>query len=209
MEENTKNMLAGRPYLTGSGEITTFMHHSHLLCQKYNALPEDDVSQRHQIIDDLLGQHGKNCFLQGPIQFDYGRYTKVGDNFYANFNLTVLDTCPVHIGNNVMLGPNVTLATPLHPLRWQQRNPHQQANGQETTMEYGAPITIGDNCWLASNVTVCAGVTIGNGCVVGAGAVVTHDMPDNSLILGVPARAVRQITSNDTQPYYPYWLNTV
>lgn len=204
MEENTKKMLAGKPYLAGSGELVQFMHHSHLLCQKYNALPETDTKGRDAIIDDLLGHHGKDCYLQGPIQFDYGRYTSVGDNFYANFNLTILDICPVTIGDNVMFGPNVTIATPLHPLRWQQRNPHKQDNGQDTTMEYGVPITIGDNCWLASNVTVCPGVTIGNGCVVGAGAVVTHDMPENSLVLGVPAKAVRQITSKDQRPDYPY-----
>lgn len=204
MEENTKKMLAGKPYLAGSGELVQFMHHSHLLCQKYNTLPETDTKGRNAIIDDLLGHHGKDPYLQGPIQFDYGRYTSVGDNFYANFNLTILDICPVTIGDNVMLGPNVTIATPLHPLRWQQRNPHKQENGQDTTMEYGAPITIGDNCWLASNVTVCPGVTIGSGCVVGAGAVVTHDMPENSLVLGVPAKAVRQITSKDQRPDYPY-----
>ena len=103
-----------------------------------------------------------------------------------------------------MVGPNVSLVTPIHPLRWQQRNARKQANGQFTTLEFGAPITIGNNCWLASNVTVCGGVTIGDGCVIGAGAVVTHDMPANSLVLGVPAKAVRQITAEDNLDSFPY-----
>nr|MDF9461308.1 sugar O-acetyltransferase [Lactobacillus amylovorus] len=139
-----------------------------------------------------------------PIQFDYGCFTHLGDNFYANFNLTVLDTCPITIGKNVMCGPNVSLITPLHPLMYEQRNPRKQADGEVDDIEYGAPITIGDNCWLASNVTVCPGVTIGNGCVIGAGAVVTKDVPDNSLVVGVPGKVIRKITEKDRLKDFPY-----
>ncbi len=103
-----------------------------------------------------------------------------------------------------MCGPNVSLITPLHPLMYQQRNPRMQADGKVDTVEYGAPITIGDNCWLASNITVCPGVTIGNGCVIGAGALVTKDVPDNSLVVGVPGRVVRKITEKDRLNNYPY-----
>lgn len=102
-----------------------------------------------------------------------------------------------------MIGPNVSLITATHPLQYQQRNPHQ-IDGKTYVYEYGKPITIGNNCWLGANVTVCPGVKIGDGCVVGAGAVVTSDMPDNSLILGVPAKAVRQITDNDHLDNMPY-----
>lgn len=80
----------------------------------------------------------------------------------------------------------------------------QSKNGKVDTVEYGAPITIGDNCWLASNITVCPGVTIGNGCVIGAGAWVTKDVPDNSLVVGVPGRVVRKITEKDRLNNYPY-----
>lgn len=204
MEENTKRMLAGKPYNPDTAELNSFSQTGHRLCHDYNQLYDTDTKQRQSIIDQLIGHHGNSCYLQGPIQFDYGRFTTIGDNFYANFNLTVLDTCPVTIGNNVMIGPNVSLVTPLHPLRWQQRNSRRQKDGAITALEYGAPITIGDNCWLASNVTVCGGVTIGEGCVIGAGAVVTHDMPANSLVLGVPAKAVRKITEHDQLDFYPY-----
>ena len=103
-----------------------------------------------------------------------------------------------------MCGPNTSLVTPLHPLLSEQRNARLQADGKIADIEYGAPIKIGDNCWLASNVTVCPGVTIGNNCVIGAGSVVTKDIPDNSLVLGVPGRIVRKITDKDRLDNYPY-----
>lgn len=80
----------------------------------------------------------------------------------------------------------------------------QHADGQFDDVEYGKPVTIGDNCWLASNVTVCPGVTIGNGCVIGAGTVVTKDIPDSSLVLGVPGKVIRPITEKDRLGNFPY-----
>lgn len=204
MEENTKRMLAGKPYRPGKGNLSEMRRKAHLLSQKYNQIPEDNAEERNKVIDQLLPDHGKGVFLQGPIQFDYGCFTHLGDNFYANFNLTVLDTCPITIGKNVMCGPNVSLITPLHPLMYEQRNPRKQADGEVDDIEYGAPITIGDNCWLASNVTVCPGVTIGNGCVIGTGAVVTKDVPDNSLVVGVPGKVIRKITEKDRLKDFPY-----
>lgn len=204
MDENTKQMLAGRPYRPDTVELDKLSSQGHQLCQDYNRLYDTDTEAREKILDQLLGHRGQGCYLQGPIHFDYGRFISLGDHFYANFNFTVLDTCPVTIGDNVMVGPNVSLVTPLHPLCWQQRNMRQQADGKFADIEYGVPITIGNNCWLASNVTVCPGVTIGDGCVVGAGAVVTHDMPANSLVLGVPAKAVRPLTKQDRLSFFPY-----
>ncbi|CCI84871.1 sugar O-acetyltransferase [Lactobacillus pasteurii DSM 23907 = CRBIP 24.76] len=204
MEENTLNMLAGKPYRPGTDELRSFSRRAHRLSWEYNQLPDTETEQRNKILDELCPDHGKGLYLQGPIQFDYGRFTHFGENCYANFNLTVLDTCPITIGNNVMFGPNVTLATPLHPLVAEQRRARVQADGKFDDIEYGAPITIGDDCWLASGVTVCPGVTIGKGCVIGAGSVVTKDIPDNSLAVGVPAKVVRQITDEDRLEGMPY-----
>ncbi|MGQ5708758.1 sugar O-acetyltransferase [Lactobacillus sp. PSON] len=203
MDKNMKNMLAGKPYIP-TKEQGKISHKAHRLCQEYNAIPDTDKKARDAIIDELLGEHGNGTYLQGSIQIDYGVFTEVGDNFYSNFNLTILDTCPVKIGNNVMFGPNVTLATPLHPLLPEQRNDRILADGTVGHYEYGAPITIGDNCWFASNVTVCVGVEIGNNCVIGAGAVVTHNIPDNSLALGVPAKVVRQLSESDRIKNWPF-----
>ena len=93
----------------------------------------------------------------------------LSDNCYANFNFTVLDTCPVRIGNNVYFGPNCTIATPVPPLRWQERTIKYKEDGTAYDDEYGKPITIGANCWIASNVVITGGVTIGEGCVIGVG----------------------------------------
>lgn len=203
-EQNTLDMLAGKPYHSGTKELSKIAKLAHRLCRDYNLTCDDDKVERQAILDRLFPDHGDGIYIQGPLQVDYGQFTKIGDNFYANFNLTILDTCPVTIGNNVMFGPNVTIATPLHPLLASQRNSHQQADGSFGTVEYGSPITIGDNCWLASNVTVNPGVSIGANCVIGSGAVVTKDIPANSLVLGVPARVVREITEADRLDSYPY-----
>ena len=133
---------------------------------------------------------------------------KIGEEttIYVPMKTQIDTTRPwlITIGNNVMLGPNITLATPLHPLLADQRNPRMQKDGKVADIEYGAPITIGDNCWLASNVTVCAGVKIGNNCVIGAGAIVTKDIPDNSLAVCVPAKVIRTLSEKDRLNNYPY-----
>ena len=103
----------------------------------------------------------------------------------------------VTIGDNVMIGPNVTLATPMHPLLPEERNIRKREDGSFYNLEYAKPITIKDNCWLASNVVVCGGVTIGEGCVIGAGSVVTRDIPPYSLAAGNPCRVIRKITEKD------------
>ncbi|KRL89807.1 sugar O-acetyltransferase [Lactobacillus kalixensis] len=204
MEDNTKKMLAGEPYRPDTEELSGFSSLAHRLCRDYNMLSDTDRDERNAIIDRLFSDHEKGVYIQGPLQADYGRFTHLGENFYSNFNLTILDTCPVTFGKNVMVGPNCTFATPIHPLLPEQRNARIQEDGKLADYEYGAPITVGDNCWFASNVTVCAGVKIGNGCVIAAGAVVTRDIPDNSLAMGVPARVVREITEKDRLDNYPY-----
>lgn len=204
MEENTKKMLAGKPYRPDTEELKKISSLAHRLSRDYNMTTDEDEVERKAIIDRLFPNHGQNVYLQGPIEVDYGQFTHLGDNFYSNFNLTILDTCRVTIGNNVMCGPNVTFATPLHPLLPTQRNARKQSDGKIADIEYGAAITVGDNCWLASNVTVCPGVKIGKNCVIGAGSVVTKDIPDNSLALGVPAKVIRQITDQDHLNNYPY-----
>ena len=92
-----------------------------------------------------------------------------------------------------MLGTYVSLLTPMHPLRWQERNAKPDSEGNLIQLEYGKPITIGNNCWIASNVTVIGGVTIGEGCVIGAGSVVTRNIPANSFAAGVPCRVIKAI----------------
>lgn len=200
MTEKEK-MLAGKIYDASAPELLSLRQKAHRLCKLYNDTFEEDIKEREKLISELIPNMGNGGYLQGPIFFDYGVFAKIGKNFYANFNLTVLDVCPVTIGDNVFVGPNVSILTPKHPLRYQDRNPYVNDKGKTTCREYGAPITIGDNCWIAGNVTILAGAVIGSGCVIGAGSVVTGKIPDNSLAYGNPAHVVRLITEADALKY--------
>ena len=199
MSEKEK-MLAGKIYDPTDEELTILRTKAHRLSQHYNTLFEDD-DLRNTIIDELIPSKGEGLYLQGPIYFDYGIFTSFGKNCYANFNFTVLDVCPVNIGSNVFFGPNCSLMTPLHPLRWQERNIKFKDNKTAYDDEYAKPISIGDNCWIAANVVITGGVTIGGGCVIGAGSVVTKDIPANSLAAGNPCKVIREINEKDSIKY--------
>ena len=189
MTEQEK-MLAGKIYDSSDETLLAIRTKAHKLCQTYNQTADSEEKAREQIMRDLIPDCAKGVYLQGPIYFDYGKFTTIGENTFANFNFTVLDTCPVHIGNNVF--------TPMHPFRDQERNIKVRQDGTAYDDEYAKPITIGDNCWLASNVVVTGGVTIGEGCVIGAGSVVTKDIPPHSLAVGNPCKVIRQITEADS-----------
>ena len=196
MTEKEK-MLQGKLYDPGDNELILLRRKSHKLCLAYNNSLEEDIAKREKILKDLNIKLGNNVYLQGPIYFDYGCNISIGDNSYANFNFTILDTCPVKIGKNVFIGTGVSIVTPLHPLRFQERNIFMSEKGYLTDNEYGKPIIIEDNCWIASNVTICGGVTIGEGSVIGAGSVVLKSIPKNSLAVGNPCKVLRQITESD------------
>jgi len=199
MSEKEK-MLAGKIYDPTDEELTILRTKAHRLSQHYNTLFEDD-DLRNTIIDELIPSKGEGLYLQGPIYFDYGIFTSFGKNCYANFNFTVLDVCPVNIGSNVFFGPNCSLMTPLHPLRWQERNIKFKDDKTAYDDEYAKPINIGDNCWISANVVITGGVTIGEGCVIGAGSVVTKDIPANSLAAGNPCKVIRDINEKDSIKY--------
>ena len=201
MTEKEK-MLAGKIYDPSEPELVGLRQKAHRLCLEYNQLPETD-KKRDELMRELGVAGGENAYFQGPVQFDFGCFTTVGEGFYANFNFTCVDCCPVTIGDNVFVGPNVSLLTPVHPFRWQDRNPYKKPDGTVTDKEYARPITIGDNCWIAGNVSVCGGVTIGEGSVIGAGSVVTRDIPPHSLAAGVPCRVIREITEADSLESHP------
>ena len=192
MTEREK-MTAGLLYNPADDELYMLRTKAHRLCTDYNKLYDTDEVERNAILRELLPDFDEDeIYFQGPIFFDYGMNIHIGKNFYANFNCTILDICPVTIGDNVMLGTGVSLLTATHPLRWQERNLRQTPEGL-VQLEAGKPITIGSNCWLASNVTVVGGVTIGEGCVIGAGSVVTKDIPANVFAAGNPCRVIKPI----------------
>lgn len=198
MTEKEK-MFAGKvydPFTEGMPEERT---RAHALCKAYNDTVETDAEKREAILRELMPNRGKGVYLQGPIYFDFGTHISMGDGSFANFNFTVLDEGEVKIGKNVFIGPNVSILTPIHPLCYQDRNSFfNEKTGNVTNLERAGGVTIGDNCWLGGNVTVCPNVHIGEGCVIGAGSVVTRDIPKNSLAVGVPCRVIREITEADS-----------
>lgn len=154
------------------------------ICDALNAVPHAEVDRRLELIHRLLGVRPEGLELLSPFMAEYGVNIRFGPGCFVNHYCYFMDGAPITIGSNVFFGPYVGLYTASHPLAHAHRN---------RGLEKASPITIGDNCWLGANVTVMPGVTIGSGCVIGAGALVTRDIPDNSLAMGVPARVVSVI----------------
>ena len=200
MTEKEK-MLRGDPYDPTDKELTDLRANAHRLSQLYNAAFDTEEEKRRELLDGLMPDHGINCYLQGPIQFDYGVFTSVGDHFYANFNFTVLDTCPVVIGDHVFFGPNCTIATALHYFDPILRRTRQREDRSFYDIEFGKPVAIGSDCWLGAGCMVGPGVTIGSGTVIGMGSVVTKDIPAGVVAAGNPARILRPVGPEDDLYY--------
>lgn len=154
------------------------------LCQEYNQLKPSDFENKKRILKELLGSKKENFWIEQSFWCDYGYHIEVGENFFANHNLVILDVNRVKFGDNVLIGPNCGFYTAGHPLDYQTRN---------QGLEYAKPIEVGDNVWIGGSVTVLPGVKIGNNCVIGAGSVVTKDIPENSLAYGNPCRVVKSL----------------
>lgn len=189
-KERMLNQLPYKAWLDGLAE-------ARLACKKriyeFNRLSPEDDAGRAELLRRLLGKTGCNIYIEPPFHCDYGWNIEVGENFYANYNLTVLDVGKVTIGENVFLAPNVSLYTAGHPLHPDSRN---------SGYEYGIPITIGDNVWIGGNAIVLPGVTIGNNSVIGAGSIVSRDIPEWVVAAGNPCRVIRPITEEDRAFYY-------
>ncbi len=159
-----------------------------------NARPGDLETQKKifkTIIEDIKGDY----FITQPFYCDYGTNITLGDNFYSNHNLMILDGARVTIGDNVFIAPNCVISTAGHALDTEQRN---------KGLEIAFPITIGNNVWIGANVTILPGVTIGDDTVIGAGSVVNRDIPSGVIAVGNPCRAIRQITEADKEKYPVY-----
>lgn len=159
----------------------------------YNNLPPEQQDARAELLRTILGKAGSNAWIEAPFYCDYGVNIEVGDNFFANYNLTILDVGKVTVGNNVLIAPNVSIYTAGHPLHPDSRN---------SGYEYGIDISIGDNVWIGGNVCILPGVHIGNNVVIGAGSVVTKDIPDDYIAAGNPCALIRTITEQDRKYYF-------
>ena len=201
-----ERLLQGLLFWPLDPELRAMKAKAHKLSALYSRTFEEETETRSDILRRLLGGMGNGVFMQGPIFFHYGCHTTIGDNFYANYNLTVQDDARVEIGSHCAFGPNVTIVTPNHPLIASERLAMLHPDGQAHNLCYAQPVKIGDHVWLGGNVTICGGVTIGDGCVIGAGSVVTRDIPAHTVAAGVPCRVIREITEADSMQNRPELL---
>ncbi|MCR4773665.1 MAG: sugar O-acetyltransferase [Prevotella sp.] len=156
-------------------------------CREYNDIPEDDYAAQHLQLKKMLGSVGDRVWIARMFNCDCCKNVFIGNCFTGNFNLTILDIREVWIGNNVMIGPNTLISTVGHPL---------SPAGRRNYMAIAKPVRIGNDVWIGGNVTILPGVTIGNNVVVAAGAVVANDVPDNTLVGGVPAKKIKDIDND-------------
>jgi len=180
MSEKEK-MLTGEYYDPEDPVLKHLRENAAELMDEYNRPgPKDEA----QILEMLMGYRAEGISIRKPFYCDYGININVGRNFYANYNCVILDVGPVNIGNDVFLGPGVSLITVNHPL-----DPKERRSGKE----YARAISIGDNVWLGADVTVNPGVTIGDNTVIGSGSVVVKDIPANMVAAGNPCRPIKSV----------------
>lgn len=192
MTEKEK-MLSGQPYLSFDEELFKERQYAKELLFEFNSLKPSAIEKRNELLKNLFGKVPKQFFIEPPFRCDYGYNISVGENFYANYNCTVLDCAPVTIGDNVLLAPNVGLYTAGHPIHYEPRN---------RGIEYAFPIMIGDNVWIGGGVIVNPGITIGSNVVIGSGSVVTKDIRSNVVAAGNPCRVIKAITDDDRDTYF-------
>lgn len=185
MRTEKEKMLAGEMYDPSDQELSKERQEARRKVRNYNQTIETEREKRTSLLKDLLALTGDNVFMEPNIRFDYGSNTYVGENFYANFDCTILDVCEVRFGDNCMLAPGVQIYTATHPL-----DPTERNSGKE----FAKPITVGDNVWIGGSSIINPGVTVGNNVVIASGSVVVKDVPDNVVVGGNPAKVIKQIS---------------
>ena len=183
-----ERMLSGRSYLANQDGLQQARMKAQELLYEYNQLPPQRWEEQHRLLEQLLGSVGENATVLPPLRCDYGKQIFVGEDVFINYNFTVLDVCQVTIGDRTLIGPNVSVYAAGHPI-----DPEDRA----TQWEYGAEVHIGKDVWIGGSSVILLGVTIGDGAVVGAGSVVTRDVPPNTIVVGNPARVLREIGPQD------------
>ena len=178
-----ERMLAGQPYRCDCDELESMRAKARRLTEELNsgARPADAV------LREIFARFGEGGRIEPPFRCDYGCHTSIGKNFYANYDCIVLDCAKVHIGDNVMLGPRVTICTATHPICAEERR---------SALEMALPVEIDDGVWIGAGAIVNPGVSIGARSVIGSGSVVTKDIPADVVAAGNPCRVIRHIEEN-------------
>lgn len=177
-----QKMLDEELYYAGVPELKNALLYSKEMCYDYNHLRPKELDKKKEILKKLFKKTGEEFYIESPFFCDYGFNITLGENFYANHNLVILDVCEVTFGDNVFIGPNVGIYTAGHPVNVELRN---------KGLEFGKKIKIGNNVWIGGSVCICPGVTIGDNVTIGAGSVVTKDIPSNVTAFGNPCKVYK------------------
>jgi galactoside O-acetyltransferase len=189
-----EKMHSGNIYDPGEAELVEEQTKCLDRLYEFNATRPTEMEKRTAMLKEMFAEIGEGCYIEPPLHANWGgKYVHFGHHVYANFNLTLVDDTHIYIGDNTLMGPNVTLVTAGHPIL-----PELRLRG----LQYNMPIHIGKNCWLGAGVTVLPGVTIGDHTVVGAGSLVTRDLPANVVAVGSPCRVMRPINEHDKEYYF-------
>lgn len=186
-------MLSGEPYSPNAGQLVTERQAVKELLYDLNRLRPTEHAKKKELFQKLLGKTERSFYIELPFRCDYGSNITLGSHFFANYNLVILDSAKVTIGDHVFMGPDVGIYTAAHPVDAGLRNRH---------FEYALPITIGNNVWIGGHVVINPGVSIGDNSVIGSGSVVTSNIPANVVAAGNPCKVIRAITQEDSEQYY-------
>ena len=173
-----EKMLRGETFDGGTVELLEDRRRAERLVTKFNSISGFDFENKQKVLEELFLSVGRNCNILQGFRTEYGRGTVIGNDFFANYNFTVIDLARVTIGDHVMCGPNVSIITANHPLDAMARR------RGDTVVK---PITIGNDVWIGTGAIILPGVTVGDGAVIAAGAVVKDDVPPYTMVAGVPA----------------------
>jgi len=182
-----EKLKAGLEYCYDDAEVDALKKAAIIWTMEYNAIHPLDFEAQAKCLKEYLGSMGEKVWIAKTFNCDNGKNIHIGNNFTGNYNLTILDIREVYIGDNVMIGPGTMITTVGHPLTPMGRRQH---------LGIAKPVRIGNDVWIGGNVTILPGVTIGNNVVVAAGAVVTKDIPDNTLVGGVPAKKIKDLDND-------------
>lgn len=179
-------MLSGEIYNAVHPEFIRRLEVTREKIWEFNNMHPSKKDERIALFRSIVGSCGETFHINRPFRCDYGCNIHIGNNFFANFNLTILDEAAVTIGDNVFIGPNVSIYTACHPLDPKARN---------TGTEWAEPVTIGNSVWIGGRATILPGVTISDNCVIGAGSVVTKNIEANTVVAGNPARIIKRLSN--------------
>ena len=161
---------------------------------EFNQLKPSEYEEKQKYMREVFASCGENCYIELPFRANWGgHHLHMGSDVYINSNMTIVDDGNIYVGDKVLFGPNVTIATANHPI-----DPELRARG----LQYNKDVYIGENAWIGANTVIVPGVHIGKNTVIGAGSVVTKDIPDSVVAVGNPCKVLREVSEKDREFFY-------